>query len=220
MFGDALRYPVRKGGWAMILTGTVLAVLLDVFKLTPVFGLAVAIFAAGYFSSFYLDIISSTMAGDDHLPDWPSFTEFLDDVVMPFLRVAGLVIASFWPVFVVPFVVDEEAPKFWWAIGVALVWGCFYFPMAALGSMMMGNLFGALPHIVLPAIVRSMPGYLLAVIGLAVAVAACGVAEEFGGRIPYVGWFVAAAVALYSLMMQARLIGLIHREKRDALGWE
>jgi hypothetical protein len=92
--------------------------------------------------------------------------------------------------------------------------------MALLGSVVCGNLYGALPHIVLPGVFRAMPGYLLAVPGLAVAVAVCGLAEEYSHRIPYVGWLIAAAIAIYSLMVQARVIGLIYREKREALGWE
>jgi hypothetical protein len=220
MFADALSYPLRKGAWAMILTGAIFAVVLDFLKLFPVAGLAAAVFAAGFFCGFYLDIVATTMAGDDHAPDWPSFTEFADDILMPFLRVIGLVIISVIPTVAAAFFVDEDSPAFWWAVGGALAWGILYFPMAVLGSMTYGNLFGALPHVVVPAIVRAMPGYLLAVLVLVIAVGVCAAAEEFGGRVPYVGWLVATAIAIYSLMMQARLIGLIYREKREQLGWE
>jgi hypothetical protein len=33
-------------------------------------------------------------------------------------------------------------------------------------------------------------------------------------------WFLAAALSIYSMMIQARVIGLIYRRKREALGWE
>ncbi len=219
MFADAFSYPVRDGGWAMILTGAVLAVVLDVAMFVPMLGLAVAVFSAGYFSGLYLDIVGSTMTGNDRMPDWPSFTDFMDDIVAPFLRIVGLVFVSFALVAVVFFVVDPEVDEFWWLIGAAVGVGCFYFPMAVQGSVAAGNLVGALPHVVLPAIFRCLPGYLVVVAGLVVAVGVCGVVEEFGGRVPYVGWFVASGVAIYSMMMQGRLIGLIHREKAEALGW-
>ncbi len=203
----------------MILTGAVLAVVLDVAGWVPVLGIAVAVFSAGYFSGLYLDIVGSTMTGSDRMPDWPTFTDFLDDIVAPFLRVVGLLIGSFALVGVVLFVADPEAEGFWWMVGAAVAVGCFYFPMAVLGSVAAGNLGGALPHVVWPAIFRCLPSYLVVVIGLVVALGVCGVVEEYGGRVPYVGWFVAAGVAIYSMMMQGRLIGLIYRRKAEVLGW-
>jgi hypothetical protein len=227
MFADALSYPVRNGGLAMIVTGLAMIVTGAIFSLVmnlasfaPVLGLAASLFGAGFFCGFYLDIVSSTMVGTDRVPDWPSLSDFSDDIAMPFLRVVGLVLISFGPALAVFYFLEEKQPEFPWALGAALVWGAFYFPMALLGSVACGNLFGALPHIVLPGIFRALPGYLLAVPGLAIAVAAGEAAQEFGGRIPFVGWLVAAAVGVYVLMMQARLIGLIYRDKREELGWE
>jgi hypothetical protein len=224
MFADALTYPFRKGGWASIVTGAVFSLLLGFLQHVPVVGIAVAVFAAGFFAGFYLDIVSTTMVGDDHVPDWPSFTEFMDDIVVPLLRVIGLVLISFGPLMGLAIwfasTLPESSPQVWWAVGGAMLVGVFYFPMAVLGSCVYGNLFGAMPHVVLPGMWRAMPLYLLAVPGLAVAVGVCGAAEEFGGRIPFVGGLVAAAVALYSMMMQGRLIGLIYRAKREELGWE
>lgn len=224
MFADALTYPLRKGGWAMILTGAIFSLLLDVAQHVPVVGLAAAVFAAGFFAGFYLDMVSTTMAGDNHVPDWSSFTEFLDDIVMPFLRVIGLMIVSFAPWLVLAvwlgWELPEDSPRIWWLGGGALALGALYFPMAVLGSSVWGNLYGALPHIVLPGIWRAMPLYLLAVPGLAIALGVCAAAEEYGGRIPIVGGLVATVVSLYSLMMQARVTGLIYRAKREELGWE
>lgn len=219
MFTDAFGYPFRFGGWVMIVSGAVFAAVLDFLQIFPMVGLPVAVFAAGFFAGFYLDIVSTTMAGDDGVPDWPSVSDFSDDILMPFLRVIGLVLLSFAPVAVVAWLLDGKAPAFPWAIGAAVAWGCLYFPMALLGSIVCGNLFGALPHIVLPGIFRALPGYLLAVPGLVIAMAAGGAAEEFGGRIPYVGWLMASAIAIYAMMMQARVIGLIYRGKRETLGW-
>jgi hypothetical protein len=220
LFADALGYPLRFGGWAMIVTGAVLSVILNFTSGIPVVGLPVAIFSAGFFASFYLDIVSTTIAGDDGMPDWPSVTDFSDDILMPFLRVIGVTLLSFAPAIAVFFLMEEKTAAFPWAFGAAIVWGCFYFPMALLGSVVCGNLYGALPHIVAPGVLRAMPGYLLAAPGLVVAMAACGTAEDYSQRLPFVGWLVAAAIALYSLMVQARVIGLIYREKREALGWE
>jgi uncharacterized membrane protein len=92
--------------------------------------------------------------------------------------------------------------------------------MAVLGSQAFGTLGAALPHIVVPGVARSLPGYLAAVAALVFGFALCVAAQILSARVPYLGWLLAAAIALYSLMFQARLIGLIYRDKRDRLGWE
>jgi hypothetical protein len=220
MFADAVGYPIRFGGWAMIVTGAVLSVVLDFLQAVPVAGMAIGAFAFGFFCGFYLSIVSTTIAGDDGVPDWPDVTDFIDDIGWPLVRVVGLGIISFVPVIVVINLVPEHSSAFPWAVGAAVAAGCFYFPMALLGSTVCGNLYGALPHIVLPGIFRALPGYLLAVPALVIAFVAGFAAEVYSSRIPYVGWFVASAVAIYSMMIQARLIGLIYRRKREVLGWE
>ena len=203
----------------MIVLGALFSIVLDVLQHTPIFGFAVAIFASGYFGSFYLDIVSTTMGERDEVPDWPSFSNFLDDIIFPFFRLCGLVLVSFWPLAVLIFA-DEDASWFVPAQIGAVALGCIYFPMAVLAVQAFGGITAALPHIVLPAVFRALPGYLLAIVALVVAFGVCGFAEEVAAKLPYIGWLVAAGVALYSLMFQARLIGLIYRDKRDKLGWE
>jgi len=219
MFLDALSYPVRGSGWIMILMGAIFSVVLDLLQFAPLIGIAVALFSYGYFGAFYLDIISTTMTDRDEVPDWPSFSSFIDDILSPFIRLVGLVLISFLPVFALLFA-DQKDPWFIPAMIGAVVYGCFYFPMAVLAAQAFGGLGAALPHIVFPAVFRALPGYLLAVVALVVGVVICGVAQAFTADIPYVGWFLTAAVALYSLMFQGRLIGLIYRTKCHKLGWE
>ena len=215
---DALSYPIRRSGWIMILVGAIFSVILDVLGFVPIVGIAVALFSAGYFGSFYLDIVSTTMTGRDEVPDWPSFSSFIDDIVSPFIRLVGLVLISFLPALALLFA-DHDASWFVPAMIAAIVYCCFYFPMAVLALQAFGGLGAALPHIVLPAIIRAFPGYLLALVALIVGFAVCAVAQHFTAEIPFVGWFLTAAVALYSLMFQARLIGLIYCDKSDKLGW-
>jgi hypothetical protein len=97
MFLDAVSYPIRGNGWIMIFIGAIFSVILDVLQFAPFIGIAVALFSAGYFGAFYLDIISTTMNDRDDVPDWPSFSSFIDDIVSPFIRLVGLVLISFLP---------------------------------------------------------------------------------------------------------------------------
>src|SRR5262245_59055043 len=97
MFTDAFTYPIRRGGWIMILAGAVFSVIVDVMQNAPLLGIAVAIFSLGYFGAFYLDIVSTTMGGREDVPDWPNFTSFWDDILSPFGRLLFLVLVSFGP---------------------------------------------------------------------------------------------------------------------------
>ena len=219
MIRDALTYPIRKSGLIMILLGSVFSLILAFLSAAPAVGLLAALFSAGYFGSFYFDIVSATMTDHDDLPDWPSITSILDDIIWPFLRLLGLVLISFLPAIFVLFG-DDEASWHLPALILTVTYGCFYFPMAVLSTEAFGGFRAALPHVVFPAIVRALPLYLLVVIALALAFAFSRFAEQSTRDVPYIGWFLKATVALYSLMFQARLIGLLYREKSAQLGWD
>jgi hypothetical protein len=97
--------------------------------------------------------------------------------------------------------------------------GVLYFPMAMLGMVMHGHLGGAMPHRVLPAIFRSLPGYLLAV-ALFVVLLLIGVLKDsMASGVPLAGFVITAAPSLYLLMAEGRLIGLLYRSKREEIGW-
>ena len=219
MFIDALTYPVRRNGWVMILVGAIFSVILDVLKFAPVMGTLVAVFSVGYFGAFYLEIVGTTMIGRDEVPDWPSFSSFWDDIISPFVRLLLLIVFSFGPVMAIAIFADDEALWFGPAIIGAIIFGCFYFPMAVLATQAFGGIGAALPQIVLPAVFKALPGYLSALGALVLVFGVCAFAQYFTAKIPFVGWFLTAAVALYGLMFQGRLIGLIYIEKQDKLGW-
>lgn len=202
----------------MILLGAIFSIILHLLQAAPLFGIGVALFSAGYFGAFYLDIIGTTMNDRNEVPDWPGFSSFFDDIVAPYFRIVGLVLISFLPALAFLFA-DHEASWFIPSMWAAVAYGCFYFPMAVLAAQAFGGLGATLPHVVFPAVFLALPGYLLAVSALVAGVIVCQVAQAFTADIPYAGWFLAAAVALYSLMFQGRLIGLIYRTKSDKLGW-
>lgn len=226
MFLDALSYPVRGSGWLMILLGAILGVILDIGSIAPVIGLAVFVFAGGYFCAFYFDIISSTMCDHDDIPDWPGFSDFLDEIVMPLITLIGLLLLSFWPVialtvYVFNMDVSPSSPEVptWYdpAMYGLLFLGCCYFPMAIIANQAFGTFTSALPHVVLPAIFKALPSYFIPVVALILVWSIVDLGQSYAERLPFVGWFLAWAVALYGLMFQARLIGLIYRDKQDVL---
>ena len=216
MVFDALAYPFKGSGWIMIVIGTVLSVLLKVASFAPMLGLAVSLYSAGYFTSFYFDIISSTISGEDECPDWPSVSNVWDDLVHPLLQLFGAILVSFLPLLICLYGL-HKAPAM--AVWGSLGFGCLYFPMAVLGIVQFGNLSGTLPHAVIPALWRCLPGYLLTVIALIFVVILSGGLEGLAGKVPFLGWLLASAVSLYFLMVQARLIGLLYLKNEERIGW-
>lgn len=220
MFKDAACYPIINSAWVMILIGAVFSCLLDFLQFAPIVGIAVSVFAAGFFSSFYLSIVSSTMTGSDRVPDWPSFTSFIDDIVYPFLTITFLLLISTLPGIAVHFTVPHGSAWFIPAIVTSAVYGISYFPMAVLGNCAFGGLHGALPHVVFPAIVRCLPSYLLSITALSVTVATLAISEAFAYKLPYLGWFIASVIGIYSMMFQGRAIGLVYRSRHEELQWK
>lgn len=110
----------------MILVGGLFALLLNILQFLPFIGLLVAIFGAGFFGSYYLDVIGTTMNGDDRLPDWPSITDFWADIVGPLFHLIGLVLISFAPALAVVFFISEDMPWFDLALIGTLAWGALY----------------------------------------------------------------------------------------------
>lgn len=217
MLVDVLLYPLRRGGLLMLAIGAGTAILLSVGSMAPVIGVLAAFFSAGFFATFYLDIIGNTVNGSDDLPDWPDLTHFYQDLGRPFVQTMGVTLISIAPYLLTHLIaVTHPARQLCQVVGLAFF--VFYFPMGTLGLVMHGHLGGALPHRVLPAIFRAFPGYLLVVFifgGLTVL----STLIDALAAIPLLGGAAAAVPSLYLLMAQGRLIGLLYRSKREELGW-
>lgn len=68
-------------------------------------------------------------------------------------------------------------------------------------------------------IVGAVFAALLVVLVLALVVVVSAVAAEFAGKVRFVGWLLTAAVSLYFLMVQARLIGSLYVQRQERIGW-
>lgn len=219
MIGDAVIFPFQRSGWPILVFGTLFSVLIDILSFIPLVGSIVALFGAGFFASYYIDIVGFTMTHNDDVPDWPSFTHIWDDILAPFFRICVLIVLSFWPVAVVPFLVETESTQFTPALIGTIALGCLYFPMAVIALQAFGTIGGAMPYVVIPAVIRSLPGYILGVVALVLVFSACIIAESLTAEFPFAGWILTAFIGLYGLMCQARLIGLIYRRYEHRIGW-
>ncbi len=218
MIFDALFYPLKGSGWIMILLGTILSLIFHIGSYAPFLGIPVAFFGGGYFTAFFFEIITSTVNRESDCADWPSISSPWE-LLSPILRLNGALLVSALPALAYLWLhqnVSKPGPELLAWVGV----GCFYFPMAILGIIQFGGLSGVLPHLVLPAIFRCLPGYLFAMVALALVSVLPICAEEWAKGIRYWHWVIIPALSLYSLMAQARFIGLLYLKYEDRIGWD
>jgi hypothetical protein len=217
MLADVVTYPVRSGGWLMIAIGAGFSILLYLATWAPFIGGIVGLLAAGFFAAYYLDVINATVNGGDDPPDWPSVSDFKEDILLPLIYTIGIALISWGPLMLTQFMDKTWEGKEAWQVG-AFAFAVIYFPMATLGYVMHGHLGGALPHRVLPAIFRALPGYLVVIV-LFTVLTALSTLSEVISKVPLIGIVLTAAPTLYLLMAQGRLIGLLYRSKREQIGW-
>jgi hypothetical protein len=212
---DALSYPWRRGGAYILVPGAVLALAFSIGAWAPVVGLASTGIGACYFAAFYLQIVESTIAGQHRVPDWPSFGDFYDDLIRPGLQMAlvfvmsSLVYAAIaWGITSTISFTEDEAM---WSVlqGVAEVVFGFYVPMAVLGLVLHGHAGGAMPHRVIPAIVRCMPGYLIGVGSLTLISLLMNELHDVVRTIPYAGLPLGWLMTVCLMVMQGRLTGTL-----------
>lgn len=212
---DALTYPWKRGGAYILVPGAFLALAFSISGWAPVVGLASTGIGACYFAAFYLQIVETTIAGQHRVPDWPSFGDFYDDLIRPGLQMAVVFImstlvfvAAAWTVSsLIPFG-DEETQ---WKVlrGLSEVVFGFYLPMAVLGLVLHGHAGGALPHRVIPAIVRCMPGYLIGIASLTAISLLVNLLQELTRLIPYAGVLLGWLLTICLMVMQGRLTGTL-----------
>lgn len=212
---DAVTYPWRRGGAYILIPGAFLALAFSISAWAPLFGLASTGIGACYFAAFYLQIVETTIAGQHRVPDWPSFGDLYDDLIRPGLQMAVAFLmstlvfaAAAWAVTsVVTFANDEAGWKVLRGLS-ELVYG-FYVPMAVLGLVLHGHAGGALPHRVIPAIIRCMPGYLIGIASLTAISLLVTSLQKIADLIPYAGALLGWLLTICLMVMQGRLTGTL-----------
>jgi predicted PurR-regulated permease PerM len=81
--------------------------------------------------------------------------------------------------------------------------------MAVLGLVLHGHAGGALPHRVIPAIIRCMPGYLIGIASLTVISLLVTSLQELADLIPYAGALFGWLLTICLMVMQGRLTGTL-----------
>jgi hypothetical protein len=222
---DAFVFPFRGSGWVTIVAGSIFFGVAGL--VTGLVGLLLVLpfllgqlFISGYLLCFYMDIIAGGASGGEYPPDWPGFSNFTDDIIFPFIKAVGALAISLLPaVVLVILAVRQSSLALLAAAAAAVVWTVFYYPVAMIGTVVFGNLRGALPQWVVPALVRTFPACLLLGFVNLILFAAPIFNGGLANGIPVLSRLFHTAVSLYCLMVQARFLGLFYARERAAFRW-
>lgn len=218
LLNDIMTFAWRGSGKYVLITCVVLSVMADLAGLTPLFGAIATLLLSGYFCAIYYQLIQSTATGGKEAPEFPDTSNVFEDIIWPMLQVLVVGIVSFAPFLGYLFWAGDESgnPMIEYAL---LGLGVVYFPMAILAVVILGYTGALGPHIVIPAIFRGGWIYWLGVFFLLVLYFVGAVVEEiFSGHI-IIGHLLMAVVGSYTLMTNARILGVVYRERQDELGW-
>lgn len=218
----AWKYSFHGEGLIILIAGTAFLALAGVAqRFAFIMGGFLFVGTTGYLMAYSQKIITATANGEDLPPSWPDFTDFFEDMVVPFFQALGLFLIYLLPFFVARGFLPEGDPSRLPVSGALLFIALFMMPMAWLAISMHDSLAGLSPRFVIPSILRISGDYLVVFFELVLLV---GV--NFGlswaleqVKVPIVPWLLNSFLGLYFLMIISRVLGILYYVNRDRLGW-
>lgn len=203
----AVRYPLTNlGGIAL----AVAAVLLEAFTpsrldLLAAVQIVLWVVFVGFLAEFVFDVVATSLGGEDALPEWPEFSNVLDSSIAPLIRMLAIALPLFTPAALAGGIAGNGTLAYWLCFAA----GAAYFPMALAAVVAHSSIAGMLPTVVLPAIRRVGRPY-AALCSLLIGAHALAALLRFVlGGVPWIGGMLAYFVALYGVVVQARLVGCL-----------
>jgi len=230
----AFKYPFKGDGVVLMCAGTILFLVVDgarwVSRFAFIYGLValilLTIFGTGYLTAFLRRVITSTVDGDEEMPEWPEMQDFSSDVFAPFMQLIGTVIFCFAPMIglTVYALGGSHGDSAWlgWATTAAMLFGCVYFPMAFTAVAMTDSVLAVNPMVIIPSIMKVLRQYVLTVVVLAAILLARWLLHRLLERIlpiPLLPTIITSLIGLYLLVVEMRILGLLYRSNKDRLGW-
>ena len=203
----------------MLVVGTILFVISSLVSYSPFLGGTASLFVFAYLCGLYFELVELSSDEDNELFAFPDISDPIEDIVLPTVKVIGVIIISFLPLIAWIIWGDDSLPLYNETIYALVALGIFYIPMAMLATISLGSLRGAMIHIVLPSIFKAGPLYLLAVFLLGAIYTVEAFAFGYLDQWPFVTIPVAAFIAMYALMTNARTLGLLLQRREEELGW-
>lgn len=213
----AFAYPFRSDGVTIILAGSLFFAGINWMG---GFFFLLGIMVAGYIFTAMKGIINATAVGEEKAPDWPEYSSWWDDLLLPFVEFAAIHVACFLPALVALSFISF--PTNCIVGGVLLVLGFALAPMALLAVAIFDSVMALNPILIVASICRVPLEYLVACLTL-VASYVLGWALNMWlmAVIPYpvLPWMLTSVVSLYLLVVEMRILGLLYRCKQKELGW-
>ncbi len=229
----AFAYPLKAKSLTFLICGTIFFAVVDFLGSYSWYLQAVY---TGYTFAYLQRIIHTAAQGTDEAPGWPDISAFWDDIMIPFFQTLGLMLVSFGPTLLVAIYVGKSLDTSGVSDPVTLVInntglfalfmgtllaGAVYYPMALLAVAMFDSIVSANPLVVIPAILR-VPLEYLTIVVIAGVFFAMKLGENFLSQlipVPGLSALIIAAISLYFLTVQGRLLGLMYYARREKLGW-
>lgn len=215
---DILTYAYRGSGKYVLILCVVLSLVAKLAGIAPLVGPIAGLLLSAYFCAIYFQMIQSTATGGKEAPEFPDTANFFEDIIWPMLQVFLVGLVSFGPI--IAYLIwagDGKAMPL--VIYGLLGFGVIYFPMAMLAVVVLGYTGALGPHIVIPAIFRAGWLYWLAVLMLCLLYFAESAIGSALSGLFIIKFIVSAFVGVYTLMTNARILGVVYRERQEELGW-
>jgi len=221
-------YPFNRKGIFILILGTVLILFVGIIQTILAFGgilgalaqLIVAIFTFGYIGSYMFRIIEETGGGGEQPPPLPSITDYVEDIVIPFLQLLGTLLASFVPLILYLILcVGFRIPIQGIIVLVLFIYALVSFPMGLTVMAMSGSAAALNPVLIVASILKVPLHYLGALVFLVISLAlqALGLKVTLP-QVPILSIILAQFISLYFLMVNMRVLGLIYRYNEEKLG--
>ena len=215
---DIFTYAFRGSGKYVLLVCVVLSVVAKLAGIAPLLGAVAVVLLSGYFCAVFFQLVQSSATGGSEAPDFPDTANVFEDMIWPMLQVLVVGLVSFGPAGAYVYLVEEKSLIPFIGYGL-LALGAAYFPMALLAVVVLGYTGALSPHIVVPALFR---GGWIYWTGVGVLCSLYGleriVDNMFSGSF-IVGPLILSILGSYTLMTNARTLGIVYRERREELGW-
>lgn len=227
----AFVYPFKGSGLLVLIVATILFAGLALMSMGWM-SILMKMAAMGYLFSYMQGIIHATAAEEKQMPELPG----MDGLFGAFFTLAGTVLMSFGLAIglaAARFMFDVEAIPMT-AIIVAIVVGCFYFPMAFLAAAMKDTALAGNPLVVIPSIIKVPLPYLVTVILTASIFGFQKLGDIIAGEAGDVSlstssmsvMFMAFGLkicwnflSVYLLTVSMRILGVLYVAEKDKLGW-
>ena len=215
---DILTYAYRGSGKYVLILCVILSLVAKLAGIAPLVGPIAGLLLSAYFCAIYFQMIQSSATGGKEAPEFPDTANFFEDIIWPMLQIFVVGLVSFGPVLGYLIWAGDDHVKPLIA-NVLLGCGVIYFPMAMLAVVVLGYTGALSPHIVIPAIFRAGWLYWFAVLMLCLLYFVESAIESALSELFIVKFVILAFVGVYTLMTNARILGIVYREHQEELGW-